>query len=66
MEIEVVADVELMPAKPFVPWRLPFRRSPYEVPHAKTDTYGYYTNNVYTEPCALRSPGDICKRVSNG
>jgi CO/xanthine dehydrogenase Mo-binding subunit len=50
MEIEVVADGGAYACQtPFVPWRSVVQATgPYEVPHVKTDTYGYYTNNVYT------------------
>lgn len=50
MEIEVVADSGAYACQtPFVTWRSVVQATgPYEVPHVRTDTYGYYTNNVYT------------------
>ena len=50
MEIEVIADGGAYACQtPFVPWRSVVQATgPYEIPHVKTDTYGYYTNNVYT------------------
>lgn len=50
MEIEAVADSGAYACQtPFVTWRSVVQATgPYEVPHVKTDTYGFYTNNVYT------------------
>lgn len=50
MEIEAVADSGAYACQtPFVTWRSVVQATgPYEIPHVKTDTYGYYTNNVYT------------------
>lgn len=50
MEIKCVADSGAYACQtPFVTWRSVVQATgPYEVPHVKTDTYGYYTNNVYT------------------
>ena len=50
MEIEAVADGGAYACQtPFVTWRSVVQATgPYEVPNVKTDTYGYYTNNVYT------------------
>jgi len=43
---------------PFVTWRSVVQATgPYEVPNVKTDTYGYYTNNVYTG--AMRGYGSL-------
>jgi len=48
MEIEAVADGGAYACQtPFVTWRSVVQATgPYEVPNVKTDTYGYYTNNV--------------------
>ena len=50
MEIKCVVDSGAYACQtPFVTWRSVVQATgPYEVPHVKTDTYGYYTNNVYT------------------
>jgi CO/xanthine dehydrogenase Mo-binding subunit len=50
MEIETVADSGAYACQtPFVTWRSVVQATgPYEVENVKTDTYGYYTNNVYT------------------
>lgn len=50
MEIEVVADSGAYACQtPFVTWRSVVQATgPYEIENVKTDTYGYYTNNVYT------------------
>ncbi|GAB6137873.1 xanthine dehydrogenase family protein molybdopterin-binding subunit [Halanaerobaculum tunisiense] len=50
MEIEVVADSGAYACQtPFVTWRSVVQATgPYEIPNVKTDTYGFYTNNVYT------------------
>ncbi|GAB4115214.1 MAG: hypothetical protein Kow00103_09850 [Candidatus Caldatribacteriota bacterium] len=50
MEIRCVADSGAYACQtPFVTWRSVVQATgPYELPHVKTDTYGYYTNNVYT------------------
>lgn len=50
MEIEAIADGGAYACQtPFVTWRSVVQATgPYEVPNVKTDTYGYYTNNVYT------------------
>lgn len=50
MEIKCLADSGAYACQtPFVTWRSVVQATgPYEVPHVKTDTYGYYTNNVYT------------------
>ena len=50
MEIEAVADGGAYACQtPFVTWRSVVQATgPYEVPNVKTDTYGYYTNNIYT------------------
>ncbi|WP_281256301.1 xanthine dehydrogenase family protein molybdopterin-binding subunit [Petrotoga halophila] len=50
MEIEAVADSGGYACQtPFVTWRSVVQATgPYEIPNVKTDTYGYYTNNVYT------------------
>ena len=50
MEIEAVADSGAYACQtPFVTWRSVVQATgPYEVPNVKTDTYGFYTNNVYT------------------
>ncbi len=50
MEIEAVADSGAYACQtPFVTWRSVVQATgPYEVDNVKTDTYGYYTNNVYT------------------
>ncbi|MHC2994124.1 MAG: xanthine dehydrogenase family protein [Candidatus Atribacteria bacterium] len=50
MEIKCVADSGAYACQtPFVTWRSVVQATgPYEIPHVKTDTYGYYTNNVYT------------------
>nr|WP_281255434.1 xanthine dehydrogenase family protein molybdopterin-binding subunit [Petrotoga olearia] len=50
MEIEAIADSGAYACQtPFVTWRSVVQATgPYEIPHVKTDTYGYYTNNVYT------------------
>jgi len=50
MEIEAVADSGAYACQtPFVTWRSVVQATgPYEVENVKTDTYGYYTNNVYT------------------
>lgn len=50
MEIKCVADSGAYACQtPFVTWRSVVQATgPYEIPHIKTDTYGYYTNNVYT------------------
>lgn len=50
MEIEAVADSGAYACQtPFVTWRSVVQATgPYEIPNVKTDTYGYYTNNVYT------------------
>ncbi len=50
MEIEAIADGGAYTCQtPFVTWRSVVQATgPYEVPNVKTDTYGYYTNNVYT------------------
>lgn len=50
MEIKAVADSGAYACQtPFVTWRSVVQATgPYEVPHVKTDTYGYYTNNIYT------------------
>ncbi|PNR97829.1 xanthine dehydrogenase [Petrotoga mexicana DSM 14811] len=50
MEIEAIADSGAYACQtPFVTWRSVVQATgPYEIPNVKTDTYGYYTNNVYT------------------
>src|SRR6056297_340618 len=50
MQIEAVADSGAYACQtPFVTWRSVVQATgPYEVENVKTDTYGYYTNNVYT------------------
>ncbi len=50
MEIRCVADSGAYACQtPFVTWRSVVQATgPYEIPHVKTDTYGFYTNNVYT------------------
>ena len=50
MEIKCVADSGAYACQtPFVTWRSVVQATgPYEIPHVKTDTYGYYTNNIYT------------------
>ncbi len=50
MEIEAVADSGAYACQtPFVTWRSVVQATgPYEIPNVKTDTYGFYTNNVYT------------------
>jgi len=50
MEIKCLADSGAYACQtPFVTWRSVVQATgPYEVPHVKTDTYGYYTNNIYT------------------
>ena len=50
MEIEAVADSGAYACQtPFVTWRSVVQATgPYEVANVKTDTYGFYTNNVYT------------------
>lgn len=50
MEINVIADSGAYACQtPFVTWRSVVQATgPYEVPNVKTDTYGIYTNNVYT------------------
>nr|WP_255397999.1 xanthine dehydrogenase family protein molybdopterin-binding subunit [Petrotoga sp. 9PWA.NaAc.5.4] len=50
MEIEAIADSGAYACQtPFVTWRSVVQATgPYEVPNVKTDTYGFYTNNVYT------------------
>jgi len=50
MEIKCVADSGAYACQtPFVTWRSVVQATgPYELPHVKTDTYGYYTNNIYT------------------
>ena len=50
MEIECIADSGAYACQtPFVTWRSVVQATgPYELPNVKTDTYGYYTNNVYT------------------
>jgi len=50
MEIKCLADSGAYACQtPFVTWRSVVQATgSYEVPHVKTDTYGYYTNNVYT------------------
>jgi len=50
MEIECLADSGAYACQtPFVTWRSVVQATgPYELPNVKTDTYGYYTNNVYT------------------
>jgi len=50
MEIKCLADSGAYACQtPFVTWRSVVQATgPYELPNVKTDTYGYYTNNVYT------------------
>jgi len=50
MEIKAIADSGAYACQtPFVTWRSVVQATgPYEIPNVKTDTYGYYTNNVYT------------------
>ncbi|MCG8513831.1 MAG: xanthine dehydrogenase family protein molybdopterin-binding subunit [Halanaerobiales bacterium] len=50
MEIKAEADSGAYACQtPFVTWRSVVQATgPYEIPHVKTDTYGFYTNNVYT------------------
>ncbi len=50
MEIEAIADSGAYACQtPFVTWRSVVQATgPYEIPNVKTDTFGYYTNNVYT------------------
>jgi len=50
MEIKCLADSGAYACQtPFVTWRSVIQATgPYELPHVKTDTYGYYTNNIYT------------------
>ncbi|MGM0409576.1 MAG: xanthine dehydrogenase family protein molybdopterin-binding subunit [Bacillota bacterium] len=50
MEIEAVADSGAYACQtPFVTWRSVVQATgPYEIPNVKTDTYGFYTNNIYT------------------
>ena len=50
MEIQCVADSGAYACQtPFVTWRSVVQATgPYEIPHVQTDTYGFYTNNVYT------------------
>ncbi len=50
MEIEAAADSGAYACQtPFVTWRSVVQATgPYEVPHVKTDTYGFYTNSPYT------------------
>jgi len=49
MEIKCLADSGAYACQtPFVTWRSVVQATgPYELPNVKTDTYGYYTNNVY-------------------
>ena len=50
MEIEAIADSGAYACQtPFVTWRSVVQATgPYEVKNVRTDTYGYYTNNIYT------------------
>ncbi|GAI59839.1 unnamed protein product, partial [marine sediment metagenome] len=50
MEIKCLADSGAYACQtPFVTWRSVVQATgPYELHNVKTDTYGYYTNNVYT------------------
>ncbi len=50
MEIKCLADSGAYACQtPFVTWRSVVQATgPYELPHVKTDTYGYFTNNIYT------------------
>lgn len=50
MEIKCIADSGAYACQtPFVTWRSVVQATgPYELPNVKTDTYGYYTNNIYT------------------
>jgi|SRR6056297_5506 len=50
MQIEAVADSGAYACQtPFVTWRSVVQATgPYEVANVKTDTYGFYTNNIYT------------------
>lgn len=50
MEIKAIADSGAYACQtPFVTWRSVVQATgPYEITDVKTDTYGYYTNNVYT------------------
>jgi len=50
MEIKCIADSGAYACQtPFVTWRSVVQATgPYEIPHVRTDTYGYNTNNVYT------------------
>ena len=50
MEIECVADSGAYACQtPFVTWRSVVQATgPYQVPHVRTDTYGFYTHNPYT------------------
>lgn len=50
MEIKCLADSGAYACQtPFVTWRSVVQATgPYELPNVKTDTYGYYTNNIYT------------------
>ena len=50
MEIKAIADSGAYACQtPFVTWRSVVQATgPYEITNVKTDTYGYYTNNVYT------------------
>ncbi|MEC9488614.1 MAG: xanthine dehydrogenase family protein molybdopterin-binding subunit [Halanaerobium sp.] len=50
MEIEAIADSGAYACQtPFVTWRSVVQATgPYKVPNVRTDTYGYYTNNIYT------------------
>ena len=50
MEIKCLADSGAYACQtPFVTWRSVVQATgPYELANVKTDTYGYYTNNIYT------------------
>lgn len=50
MEIKAIADSGAYACQtPFVTWRSVIHATgPYEIPNVKTETYGIYTNNVYT------------------
>jgi len=50
MEIRCIADSGAYACQtPFVTWRSVVQATgPYNILHVKTDTFGYYTNNVYT------------------
>ena len=50
MEIQCIADSGAYACQtPFVTWRSVVQATgPYNLSNVKTDTYGYYTNNVYT------------------